>query len=91
VVFDAAWNAAGKAVQRGKGFRIEGGAALPSDGAQTVLDVATGLILIDRPQVIGGHHALTQLLHVGALQDAAELGLAQQKGLDQRALVVLEV
>jgi hypothetical protein len=80
-----------KAVQRSEGLGVETRHALPADGAQAVLDVATCLVAVERPEVIRGDDALAQLLHVRALQDAAEFRLAEQEGLDQRAVVVLEV
>ena len=55
---------------------------MPTHRAQAMLDIALSFAAIQRSQMVGSHHALTQLLHIGALQDAPEFGLAEQKSLD---------
>ena len=49
------------------------------------------LFKIEWPDVAGGSNALAKLLHLGALQDLAKLGLANQKTLQQRLVAKLEV
>ena len=88
---DASRNAPGKAMQGSKSFAAESRCAIPADRPKSMFDIALGFVGIDRAQVIGRHNTLTQLLHIRTLQDAAKLGLPQQKGLDQGAFVVLEV
>ena len=56
-----------------------------------MLDVALRFLGVERADVAGGGHALPELLHLGALQDLAELGLADQEGLQQRLVAELEV
>ena len=58
---------------------------------QPVLDVALGLVGIQRPDVAGRGDPLPELLHLRTLQDLAELRLAHQKALQQGLVSELEI
>ena len=58
---------------------------------EAVFDVAAGFVLVQRADVAGGRHTLAELLHLGPLKDFAELGLADQKALQQGLVAKLEV
>ena len=74
-----------------KAAGLEAGLAGGAGALEPVLDVALGLVGVQRADVAGGRHALAELLHLGALQDLAELGLADQEALQQRLVAELEV
>jgi len=88
---DLARNAAGVGVDAGICARIEDGVVGPADVGEAVLDVAARLLGVERAEVVGGDHALAQLLHLGALHDVAELRLPDQEALQQRMVLELEV
>ena len=48
-------------------------------------------LAVERTEVVGSDHALAELLHSGALHDPPQLGLPDQKALQQRLLANLEV
>ena len=63
----------------------------PSDPRQSVLDVATSLGRVHRPKVVGRSNALAQLLHACPAHRRAQLGLTDQKALQQRTVAELEI
>jgi hypothetical protein len=88
---DAPRDAAAGLVDALEGLGIEARLVGGAGTLQAVLDVALGLVLVQRADVAGGRHALAELLHLGPLQDLAELGLADQEALQQRLVAELEV
>src|SRR4029079_13424433 len=54
-------------------------------------DVRLGLLAIERTDVARRRDALPELLHLGSLQDLAELGLSDQEALQQRMVAELKV
>ena len=59
--------------------------------AQPVPDVPLALLQIQGGKVKGAEEPLAQLPHIAGLEDAAEFGLADDKGLQQLGVVVFEI
>jgi hypothetical protein len=70
---------------------LEAGLAVGSGTRQAVFDVSLRLLGIQGPDVAGGGHALTELLHLRALKDLAELRVADHEALQQGLIAELEV
>ena len=88
---DAARDAAAGPVHDREDAGVEARLVLGAGALEAMLDVALGLVGVERPDVAGGRDALAELLHLGALQDGAELGLADQEALQQCLVAELEV
>ena len=88
---DAPRNTPRMAVNAVEYFRVKSGFVRGARTLQSVKNVFTGFIGVQGPQMAGGSHALAQLHHAGALQNLTELRLADQKGLQQSILSILEV
>ena len=88
---DAPRDAAAGFVQRVEDARAEDRLAVRAGALETMQHVLLRLVEIERADVAGGGNALAELLHLGPLQDLAELGLTDEKALQQRLVAELEI
>ena len=88
---DPAWNAAAGLEDGLERARFERGTPCGPRAFEPVLDVALCFFEVERPDVAGCDHALTQLLHRRALQDLPEFRLPDQKALQKRLFAELEI
>src|SRR5436190_4785482 len=58
---------------------------------EAMLDIRLGLGPIQRTQMVGSNHALSQLLHLRTLHHLPQLGLSDQKALQQCLIAKLEI
>src|SRR5260221_13353515 len=63
----------------------------PADGAQPMLDITSGLGLIERAEMVGGDDTLTQLVELLARQRLAKLRLTEEEALQRGAAGDLQV
>src|SRR5712664_2796862 len=85
---NAARNSAREGMNKRESPFVEAGIVLPADMLEPVFDVGTRLVRVERPEVKRGDYPLAQLLHPGAAHELAQLGLPDEKALQQRAFVL---
>ncbi len=88
---DAARNTLGVLVNGIEGLFGKAGVVLPANLLEAAFHIAAAFVGSEGAEVIVGDHALTQLLQVRVFQHLPELGLPQQKGLQQGLATHLQI